>query len=884
MPPKEIVKRRRGRPPASATAAAALPLSARKSSSRIVQNTRRSTSASDAESTRPSPRKRGRPSIYNPDERSNAKRKRESSRTASIDPTSPEAAVDREAEDDDEGQETDLEEKEAGNAKTSNDNIDVESDTDEIGEQKVDRQGNLLGAKLCCDLTGREYKVPTFTLPSHGELLLMVAMEPTKLLGYRDSYLFFHKHPSLKRVRINDEEKATLKEMGLLHQWSKHRDVAVVTARSVFKCFGSKMVKRGRRIRDDYYENDHPEERSLKHAVQEEEEHDGSRKSLIGKTARSEGYSSKAPLTNQTWMHHAALAARGFNAQLHERRAAKPTFYDIHSNINQVPASYQSISCKFEFNKDNKSNSTTPLIEFESMTAPAMSAPLYRGVGKALLEYDIDAVVEAFPNVQEREHLRKILTNNQQVKAPSQDDDDSYPLAIMEGQFQANFPVHQARFNYPTPKVPDPTDMVDTAQSLAAQQFYLGLVYQSVNQYADLSRQSPMGRSPQNYSPAPPPQPQIQQQHIQHTPPQQQQLPPQPVPQLMQQPQPRIPINAIAPEPPMCRTMLPGNQFCRNLVNKAGEKCSAHQPLKQMSDFAKGPPPQMVYSDNKCADCHQLKAAESLFSSPEEHVTDDFTVVKCSKCTRKYHPVCANLTTPLQVAAVESYPWSCPECKICCVCKSAGDESTLMICDGCDRGWHTGCCNPKVEKVPEGSWLCPLCANCHSCEEHGMEEESQYTHAIAPKTDRYKYPVYLATYCPKCNGNFKDDRFCTVCLKTYSEEEENDDEDNEMVACDTCDHWIHTRCDEQLTPEKYQTLVDDEEAKYTCPMCEDRFKRLVDTSTADLALKGLSAPSGFAVGLLGGKIKTRGIVKFKEIKIGVPEINGTGIAEMPSNK
>jgi hypothetical protein len=135
-----------------------------------------------------------------------------------------------------------------------------------------------------------------------------------------------------------------------------------------------------------------------------------------------------------------------------------------------------------------------------------------------------------------------------------------------------------------------------------------------------------------------------------------------------------------------------------------------------------------------------------------------------------------------------------------------------------------------------------------------MEEESQYTHATAPKSDRYKYPVYLATYCPKCNGNFEDDRFCTVCLKTYSEEEENDDEDNEMVACDTCDHWVHTRCDEQLTPEKYQILCDDEEAKYKCPMCEDRFKRLIDTSTADLALKGLSAPSGFAVGLLGGKV------------------------------
>lgn len=320
--------------------------------------------------------------------------------------------------------------------------------------------------------TGREYKVPTFTLPSHGEQLLMLAMECTKLLGYRDSYLFFHKHPSLQRIRINDEEKAVLKEMGLLVQWFKHRDVAVVTARSVFKCFGHKIIKRGRRTRDDYYENGHPEEKTTSrqsaqlrkqassndtansnspmfaanstHANnEEEEENDGSRKSLIAKTARSEGYASKAPLTNQTWMHHAALAARGFNAQLHERRAAKPTFYDIHSNINQVPASYQSTSCKFEFVKGD--NTAAPLIEFEGQAAAATAvtkAPVYRGIGKRLLDYNVDAVVDAYPgSAEEKNTLRAMLASEQQVKTLDAGDDDKYPLAIMEGQFQAQFPM-----------------------------------------------------------------------------------------------------------------------------------------------------------------------------------------------------------------------------------------------------------------------------------------------------------------------------------------------------------------------------------------------------------------------------------------------------------
>ncbi|KAI7895881.1 chromatin remodelling complex Rsc7/Swp82 subunit-domain-containing protein [Mucor mucedo] len=682
-------------------------------------------------------------------------------------------------------------------------------------------------------------------------------MEPSKLLGYRDSHILFQKHPQLKRVRITDEERHHLIETGLLITRFKNPEVAVLTARSLFKCFGHKVVKNGKRIQDDYFERE-PERHHVytnpDETREEEEIEDNSRKSLIGKTSRSEGYASDVPLNNETWMHHAALAARGFNAQLHERRAGKPTFYDIHSNINQVPASYQPSLCHFEFTKESKTGSSVEFIKKSNVH----NTPLYRGLGKDLLEYDIESAIQSLSTDSEKEQARHVLAlEENQIR-----DEEEYPLSLMEGQFQSAFPLHQARFNYPIPKIPEPTILVETAQSLAAQQYYLSLVYQSVNQYADPHRQpSPIARlSPTGY--------------VQPSP-----IPPQ---HMMQQPQ-RIPIvpQQLA-EPAVCGTLLSGNQICKRPVNRPGEKCQLHLPVKPMSDYAKAPPPATVYSDNKCADCHELRAAEGLFTSGEEHITDDFSVVKCSKCTRKYHPVCANLTTPRQVAAVESYPWSCPECKICCVCKSAGDESTLMICDDCDRGWHTGCCNPPVEKVPEGSWLCPLCADCHGCDEHGMAEESQYKHAIAPKSDRYKYPVYLATYCHSCYDNFAEDRFCPVCLKTYGEEE-NDDEDNEMVACDTCDHWIHTRCDEILTPAKYQVLCDDEDAKYSCPMCEERLKRIVDTSTADLALKGLSAPSGVCVGLLGGKVKTRGVVKYKNIKIGVPEINGTGVAEMPAN-
>lgn len=409
----------------------------------------------------------------------------------------------------------------------------------------------------------------TFTLKDHGDEVFVLAMEPSKLLGYRDSHILFQKHPQLKRVRITDEERHHLIETGLLITRFKNPEVAVLTARSLFKCFGHKVVKNGKRKQDDYYEKEperHHVYSNTDDTKEEEEIEDTSRKSLIGKTSRSEGYASAVPLNNETWMHHAALAARGFNAQLHERRAGKPTFYDIHSNINQVPASYQPSLCHFEFSKTNGKP-----VEFIKK-ANIHNTPLYRGLGKDLLEYDIESAIQSLSTESEKEQARHVLA----VEENHIKDEEEYPLSLMEGQFQSAFPLHQARFNYPIPKIPEPTILIDTAQSLAAQQYYLSLVYQSVNQYADPHRQpSPMGRvSPTGY---------IQPQ-------------PSPIPlQHMMQPH-RVPIvpQQLA-EPTVCGTLLAGNQICKRPVNRPGEKCQLHAPVKSMSDYAKAPPPVRIY-------------------------------------------------------------------------------------------------------------------------------------------------------------------------------------------------------------------------------------------------------------------------------------------------
>ena len=44
---------------------------------------------------------------------------------------------------------------------------------------------------------------------------------------------------------------------------------------------------------------------------------------------------------------------------------------------------------------------------------------------------------------------------------------------------------------------------------------------------------------------------------------------------------------------------------------------------------------------------------------------------------------------------------------VCLICNSGCDEHVLLLCDNCNRGFHTYCINLK--KVPSGSWYCNGC-------------------------------------------------------------------------------------------------------------------------------------------------------------------------------
>ena len=123
-------------------------------------------------------------------------------------------------------------------------NDEVALPEDAEGETKVDKLGHLQG--------GREYRCRTFEIQGRDGRLYMLSTEPARCIGFRDSYLFFQKHKQLYKIIIDEAAKRDLIDREVIPHSYKGRAIGVVTARSVFREFGAKIVVGGLKIIDDY--------------------------------------------------------------------------------------------------------------------------------------------------------------------------------------------------------------------------------------------------------------------------------------------------------------------------------------------------------------------------------------------------------------------------------------------------------------------------------------------------------------------------------------------------------------------------------------------------------------------------------------------------------
>ncbi|THY35411.1 hypothetical protein D6D01_01362 [Aureobasidium pullulans] len=243
-------------------------------------------------------------------------------------------------------------------------NDEVALPEDAEGETKVNKDGHLQG--------GRDYRVRVFTILGRGNRLYMLSTEPARCTGFRDSYLFFTKHLQLYKIIIGEEEKKDLISRDIIPHSYKGRAIGVVTARSVFREFGARIVIGGRKIIDDYQVQAAKERGDIEGELADPNDRlpppgeAYNKNQYVAWHGASQVYHNNAPsvplqtgkpapgkkktnITTVNWQFEHAREASRFNSTLTAaRRANLDGVYDINTNLMFYPKIMQPTHIKWE--------------------------------------------------------------------------------------------------------------------------------------------------------------------------------------------------------------------------------------------------------------------------------------------------------------------------------------------------------------------------------------------------------------------------------------------------------------------------------------------------------------------------------------------------------
>lgn len=80
----------------------------------------------------------------------------------------------------------------------------------------------------------------------------------------------------------------------------------------------------------------------------------------------------------------------------------------------------------------------------------------------------------------------------------------------------------------------------------------------------------------------------------------------------------------------------------------------------------------------------------------------------------------------------------------CQFCGSGENEESLLLCDACDKGYHTYCFKPEMV-IPQGDWLC--CAPRRLHRANGRSFSRRSSHAVQEEVCRLLSNAILARRC-----------------------------------------------------------------------------------------------------------------------------------------
>jgi chromatin structure-remodeling complex protein RSC7 len=256
---------------------------------------------------------------------------------------------------------------------------------DPLGQAKVDENGYLQG--------GRRYRCTTFTLSGRGERLYMISIEAARCLGYTKTSVFFAKHDQLFKIIADRDEKVELIKRSIIPNSGGALPIGIVTARSVFREFGARIIFGGRRIIDDFWET----------------------------RARDEGVVQDDHIK---WKAEHAAAGQNFNQRLREYRhtiAPVTGVYEAHTNLMQFPMATQPTMVRW--NKievhDEDTNRDTIVVKEVLEPKPWVGRGLGAAVGElgdGFGEWD-DSLLDALETEEQKEAVRQQIAKEREWAA-----------------------------------------------------------------------------------------------------------------------------------------------------------------------------------------------------------------------------------------------------------------------------------------------------------------------------------------------------------------------------------------------------------------------------------------------------------------------------------
>ena len=84
-------------------------------------------------------------------------------------------------------------------------------------------------------------------------------------------------------------------------------------------------------------------------------------------------------------------------------------------------------------------------------------------------------------------------------------------------------------------------------------------------------------------------------------------------------------------------------------------------------------------------------------------------IVRCAKCAGRSTLISFFSLKDFQFVHVKSgFSWALVTFYVYFVYRQPGEDSKMLVCDTCDKGYHTFCLKPVMTAIPKNGWKCKV--------------------------------------------------------------------------------------------------------------------------------------------------------------------------------